>query len=594
METKYLNQFVSLFQCLDIAADAISEGYDKQNTLYYDRKNRLNDQILFRIDKALSRIETPISVTEPGLLCNLIKEVDDNLYSPSDYKIIYIKDVIRHFAAIAPFLDRDATIVWHKKGKNGITIGTKSYSKDYAATILLLLDEYKDETPDDDRSNAERYIISCSILLRLFSFHLDITCLKFGIELMEIQKELNIWILRKRIVNNYVYRGYEEKFQCLSQKQIMPHSGTLNLLLKNTEEQIDYSNPDLKPISENNDLDGPKKYNNWDSFLDNLTYKYDREGIAELERLYMNNNKYIYPFITQLEKDRTKVPIVAKGITAYLADFIFNSFHGSLPPNFGQNVGIYFEYYFDRCIKFLIDMEDKKKIIENRKTRSELVLDHFYKEVQAFSEPQLFYTELRSDSERPVIELIKNAASGYPQWVKKICIEGLIKQNKYNTIDDLTPAFVSAEIAKQKIENNIVHNSLKDKSEINENTNQDNFIPKSNHFCRSMLLKVPIDHFKTFTETTSQNGKPFLTIDQLNTFIDRAFCGNTELPMQKFNQATKGEKLKIQKVFYDFYSIGVEYFRSSKCRDNFIRLLTDNFIGWDFENVKNNFSKQTR
>jgi hypothetical protein len=365
----------------------------------------------------------------------------------------------------------------------------------------------------------------------------------------------------------------------------MPHSSTLNLHLKNNEEQIDYSNPELKPVSLNNDLDEPKKYKNWDSFFDNLTYKYEREGIAELERLYMNDNKCLYPFITQLEKDRTKVPIVAKGITAYLSDFIFNSFKGSLPPNFGQYIGIYFEYYFDRCIKFLIEMGDKKKIIEYRKTRSELVLDHFYQEVQYFSEPQLFYTELRSESERPVIELIKNVASGYPQWVKKICIEGPIKKNKNNIIDDLTPAFVSAELAGQKIENN---------PEINENTNQENIIPKSNHFCRSMLLKVPIDHFKTFTETTSQNGKPFLTIDQLNTFIERAFYGNTELPMQKFNQATKGEKLKIQKVFYDFYCIGVDYFPSSRCRDHFIRLLTDNFIGWDFKNVKSNFTKQTR
>lgn len=116
----------------------------------------------------------------------------------------------------------------------------------------------------------------------------------------------------------------------------------------------------------------------------------------------------------------------------------------------------------------------------------------------------------------------------------------------------------------------------------------------TNLFCNTMPLHIPKEHFKVFTETKNKIGQPFLTEVQLNLFIERAFCRNKELPIQKFNHAPKGEKFQIQKVFYDFYCMGVDYFPSSRCRDNFIRLLTDNFIGWDFKNVKSNFAKQTR
>ncbi len=110
-----------------------------------------------------------------------------------------------------------------------------------------------------------------------------------------------------------------------------------------------------------------------------------------------------------------------------------------------------------------------------------------------------------------------------------------------------------------------------------------------NVFCKSMPLRIPKDHFKVFTEKNSKNGKPFLTPEQLDAFIDRAFCGNSNILKQKFNQ-TVGEKLFIQSVFYEFYyKYCFDYFSTMKCQDNFVRLLTDNFEGWNFKNVKNNF-----
>jgi|26BtaG_2_1085354.scaffolds.fasta_scaffold00606_10 hypothetical protein len=116
-----------------------------------------------------------------------------------------------------------------------------------------------------------------------------------------------------------------------------------------------------------------------------------------------------------------------------------------------------------------------------------------------------------------------------------------------------------------------------------------------NMFCRSMPLSIPKEHFRVFTLNNSSNGKPFLTEEQFSCFIDRAFCYNMEIPKQKFNQSPKGEKLKIQYVFRQFYeNYCFEYFDSGNTQDLFIKLLTENFIGWDFHNVKNNFKTKPK
>lgn len=131
-------------------------------------------------------------------------------------------------------------------------------------------------------------------------------------------------------------------------------------------------------------------------------------------------------------------------------------------------------------------------------------------------------------------------------------------------------------------------NIRKEKEGINSAT-------QPNIFCKSMPLNIPIEHFKVFTEKLSKNKKPFLTIEQLNLFIDKAFKGNEKLPKQKFNQMPKGEKLLIQAVFYDFYNTNCfYYFNTMQCQDIFIKLLTDNFEGWDYKNVKANFTPKTK
>jgi len=121
------------------------------------------------------------------------------------------------------------------------------------------------------------------------------------------------------------------------------------------------------------------------------------------------------------------------------------------------------------------------------------------------------------------------------------------------------------------------------------------FNSEENYFCKSMPLNIPKEHFKVFTEKKSKNGKVYLTVEQFNIFIEKAFSGKKELPKQKFNQTPRGEKLLIQTVFYEFYNTNcIVYFHTMQCQDIFIKLLTENFEGWGFNNVKANFTPKTK
>lgn len=132
-------------------------------------------------------------------------------------------------------------------------------------------------------------------------------------------------------------------------------------------------------------------------------------------------------------------------------------------------------------------------------------------------------------------------------------------------------------------------------SQTKNNTETEEPQQDENVFCKTMPLNIPKEHFKTLTLKNSKNGLPYLTQNQFNDFINKAFLGKVNLPKQKFNQVPKGEKLKIQYLFRQFYeNYCFEYFNTGQTQDVFIKLLTENFIGWEFENVKNNFKTKPK
>lgn len=116
---------------------------------------------------------------------------------------------------------------------------------------------------------------------------------------------------------------------------------------------------------------------------------------------------------------------------------------------------------------------------------------------------------------------------------------------------------------------------------------------KENIFCRAMPLKVPIEHFRVFVDQKNKSGRSYLTESEFISFINRAFLNSKSINMVTLNIGS-GEKLFVTKRFYEFYLKGIEYENSSQCKDKYIKLVTDNFTNWTYENLKNNFGNKVK
>lgn len=117
-------------------------------------------------------------------------------------------------------------------------------------------------------------------------------------------------------------------------------------------------------------------------------------------------------------------------------------------------------------------------------------------------------------------------------------------------------------------------------------------MPTENTFCKGMPIEAAREHFGKLTNANSSNGKPFLTVEGLEKFIQRAFLGDTAVPKQLLNLNPNRETGLVRNVFYLFYSEAVKQWEpNTQCREKYIKLLTENFEGWDFASTENNFTK---
>jgi hypothetical protein len=111
-----------------------------------------------------------------------------------------------------------------------------------------------------------------------------------------------------------------------------------------------------------------------------------------------------------------------------------------------------------------------------------------------------------------------------------------------------------------------------------------------NHFCKSMSLSIPIEHFRPMTIEKSRNGKPFLTEEAFEAFIARAFKGLNNIPKQSINCVRGRETKTVTSFFVLFYhQYCIDYFGKSKCRKQFAQLLTEHFDGYTLTRVLRNF-----
>ncbi|MHA4739606.1 hypothetical protein [Dyadobacter sp. MSC1_007] len=97
--------------------------------------------------------------------------------------------------------------------------------------------------------------------------------------------------------------------------------------------------------------------------------------------------------------------------------------------------------------------------------------------------------------------------------------------------------------------------------------------------------------FIALTKLKSANGKPHLDAEQLDQFIELAFCDCNAGRKIKMN-FRRGEIKRIRKVFYEFYVTSWPSYESSRnVKDKYVRLLTDYFEGFHYSATFSNFNK---
>jgi len=116
-----------------------------------------------------------------------------------------------------------------------------------------------------------------------------------------------------------------------------------------------------------------------------------------------------------------------------------------------------------------------------------------------------------------------------------------------------------------------------------------------NKFCSGMEMKIPYWFFNRLTTQRSRrDNKPFLSEEQFNEFIVRAFLKEQSAQKQTLNVGNR-EKGFIVKLFYDFYYKEALYYDAEHyTRETYIKLLTDNFTNWTYDQIKNNFKNTVK
>ncbi|MBK6526240.1 MAG: hypothetical protein IPG07_12225 [Crocinitomicaceae bacterium] len=114
---------------------------------------------------------------------------------------------------------------------------------------------------------------------------------------------------------------------------------------------------------------------------------------------------------------------------------------------------------------------------------------------------------------------------------------------------------------------------------------------QENKFWKAIEMKKVIEHFTPLTTKLSKNNSPFLTEQQLISFLKRAFLFDLTQPKQKINFATT-EKGFVIKRFYEFYALVLKDYAGYRATDPYIKMLTENFSNLGtYESIKSAFKQ---
>lgn len=138
--------------------------------------------------------------------------------------------------------------------------------------------------------------------------------------------------------------------------------------------------------------------------------------------------------------------------------------------------------------------------------------------------------------------------------------------------------------------NSQISNKVNDESDvtISDGINLDNINNKFN----GMPLAMVREHFKTLL-SKSKNGQPHLSNEKFNIFFDTIFIKGKTLEGSKIEMNLgRGERKIITSIFYQFYSKSINSMTiegNTQTKDKYVKLLTDNFLNFEYVKVNNNF-----
>lgn len=213
MEKTCLNKFVGVFDLLNNALSIIKFelGYkeseyknsqnikvctDYENSMEHNRCIGWKDILEPNIEKRTNEIKESfilqIDNHTTNLLYNLKNEIDSNLYSlSSEDRLLYIKDIVRQFADIAPYFDISIETNF-KIGSYTSENTTKKCSKhllEYFSSEF-----YKCGEKYETLSISKKYFYCCHELLDLFVWELEKLCDTFEIDFAAVQRDLGIYL----------------------------------------------------------------------------------------------------------------------------------------------------------------------------------------------------------------------------------------------------------------------------------------------------------------------------------------------------------------------------------------------------------------
>lgn len=136
--------------------------------------------------------------------------------------------------------------------------------------------------------------------------------------------------------------------------------------------------------------------------------------------------------------------------------------------------------------------------------------------------------------------------------------------------------------------NQIPPHSSSSKEKVDYNEILTEIADSENKFWKGLPMSFVVEHFKKMTIRKNKNGEPYLSPDQLISFLKKGFLLDETQPLQKINYCSK-EKGFVIKLFYKLYDHSCSQCGHPADKAPFIKLITDCFDNWDNKTIPSLF-----